>query len=318
MQVIAPYTSKKTKIFEKVWKYDVQNSTIAVGWLELGDISRFKSKDELRRSYKEVYPEEKNPSTITRDINTIWRFYHDIEPGDKIIARRGRKIILGIGTVQDPKKVYFEPEEGKERIDNLTDRYYPNIIKVNWDDKKIEFDKQVFSFYTMYEIPEEKYNNLVQGKVPEEAEEKIEEQTEEEKTELYLEKYLEEIIARNFNGLFKNQLELYEDEEGNTGQQFSIVGENGREIGRIDILAKEPKTNSYVVIELKKGRKSSKVVGQILSYMGWVKENLCEEGQNVKGLIICKEGDERLNNALMMVSDMIDLKFYKLNLELRD
>ena len=39
------------------------------------------------------------------------------------------------------------------------------------------------------------------------------------------------------------------------------------EVGTIDILADEPDTNSLVVIELKKGRESDKVVGQTLRYI---------------------------------------------------
>jgi restriction system protein len=113
-------------------------------------------------------------------------------------------------------------------------------------------------------------------------------------------------------------LELYTDDEGNIGKQYPVIGNDGRQIGRIDILAKNPKTNDFVVMELKKGRETGKVVGQLLSYMGWVRENLCQEEQKVKGLIICKDEDERLSNAQKMVEGLIDIKFYDLNLKLKD
>jgi len=35
--VIAPYDSTYSDIFEKAWKYDLTNGTIAIGWDELGD-----------------------------------------------------------------------------------------------------------------------------------------------------------------------------------------------------------------------------------------------------------------------------------------
>ena len=44
------------------------------------------------------------------------------------------------------------------------------------------------------------------------------------------------------------------------------------DIGRIDILAKDKKTNSYVVIELKKNQTSDDTVGQAMRYMGWIEE----------------------------------------------
>jgi restriction system protein len=62
------------------------------------------------------------------------------------------------------------------------------------------------------------------------------------------------------------------------------------------------------VIELKKGRASDKVVGQILRYMGYVKEMLAEEGQTVKGAIIALEDDTRIRRALVMVPDV---SFYR-------
>jgi hypothetical protein len=48
-----------------------------------------------------------------------------------------------------------------------------------------------------------------------------------------------------------------------------------------------------VVIELKKGRPSDQVVGQVLRYMGWVKKHLCTNGQAVKGLVICRDHDPK-------------------------
>jgi restriction system protein len=75
---------------------------------------------------------------------------------------------------------------------------------------------------------------------------------------------------------------------------------------------------SDLVIELKKGRESDKVVGQILRYMGWVRDNLCREGEDVKGLIIYKDVDERLAYALGMVQDIVQVKRYSVNFQLSD
>jgi restriction system protein len=56
-----------------------------------------------------------------------------------------------------------------------------------------------------------------------------------------------------------------------------------------------------LVVELKKGRASDAVVGQILRYMGFVSEELAEEGQTVRGAIIALEDDQRIRRALAMV-----------------
>ena len=68
-----------------------------------------------------------------------------------------------------------------------------------------------------------------------------------------LEKYLEDFIVSNFDSVFKGTLQIHEDAEAADGQQYPT------DIGPIDILAVEPKSNSFVVIELKKGRPSDQV-----------------------------------------------------------
>jgi hypothetical protein len=76
-------------------------------------------------------------------------------------------------------------------------------------------------------------------------------------------------------------------------------------------------SKSFVVIELKKGRPSDQVVGQILRYMGWVKRNLCKDGQSVKGLVICHDSDPKLSYALEMAKD-IDIRYYSVSFKLTD
>ncbi|MHA2069190.1 MAG: endonuclease NucS domain-containing protein, partial [Candidatus Thorarchaeota archaeon] len=68
------------------------------------------------------------------------------------------------------------------------------------------------------------------------------------------------------------------------------------EVGRLDVLC-EDSAGDLVVVELKKGRTSDKVVGQISRYIGWVKENLAERGQGVRGLILVGKKDKKLEFA---------------------
>jgi len=86
------------------------------------------------------------------------------------------------------------------------------------------------------------------------------------------------------------------------------------EVGRIDLLCKD-KRNAHVVVELKKGRKSDEVVGQTLRYLGWVKKKF---GSKVRGIIIVNEPDERLEYALGPLDNLVELKFYKVNFEIRN
>ncbi len=122
--------------------------------------------------------------------------------------------------------------------------------------------------------------------------------------EFAMEKYLEEFIESNFHKIkFGANLELYQNEE-NTGRQFPTA------IGNIDLLAIDREKKEFVVIELKKGRSSDVVIGQILRYMGWIKENLANDyNYNVRGIIILKEKDEKLEYALKLLPNVNLFKY---------
>jgi restriction system protein len=96
--------------------------------------------------------------------------------------------------------------------------------------------------------------------------------------------------------------EIYQDEDGLVGQQFPT------DTGPMDILAVSRDKRTLAVVELKKGRASDVVVGQVLRYMGFVSEELAEPDQRVKGIIIALDNDQRLNRALAVVPD---IDFYR-------
>ena len=112
----------------------------------------------------------------------------------------------------------------------------------------------------------------------------------------YMEKQLEDFIIANWeNTEFGKKYDLIEEEGRIISQQYPTS------IGKIDILAKDKKTKSYVVIELKKNQTSDDTVGQLSRYMGWVKEELKDD--NVKGIIVAGKFDEKLKYAKTMLQN---------------
>ena len=118
-----------------------------------------------------------------------------------------------------------------------------------------------------------------------------------------MEEYLEEFLEDNWA-----QTEL--------GRNYDIYEENGERIGRqyptdtgnMDILAIRKDKRELLVVELKKGRAADKAVGQILRYMGYVAQELAEEGQTVRGVIIAHEDDQRIRRALVVTPNV---SFYR-------
>ena len=83
-------------------------------------------------------------------------------------------------------------------------------------------------------------------------------------------------------GFLEPGLKLYKDEDGElTGVEFP-AGQR-----YIDILAVGA-DDAYVVIETKVSRAYDRVVGQLLRYMGWVRENLAGDVP-VRGIIVASE-----------------------------
>jgi len=304
--VIAPVESKKPKLFDNVWQFDVANNIISIGWSALGDISKM-SREELSDAVGSAYP-DKPPPTKGLIVNMLWAFFHEIGTGDLVIARRGRKTLAAVGKVVQTS--VYAP--GRNPFLASPDYSHHNFLEVQWQEQPRDkvFSSLVFPMHTLSELSEAEYHNLLEGSgIPPATSQPTEEI--EDPNAFVLEKYLEDFIVSNFETIFKGELEIYEDVEGADGQQYPT------DIGPIDILAVEAKSNSFVVIELKKGRPSDRVIGQILRYMGWVKKNLCKDGKAVKGLVICHDPDPKLSYALEMTNN-IDVRYYSVSFKLRE
>lgn len=125
-----------------------------------------------------------------------------------------------------------------------------------------------------------------------------------------LEKHLEDFLVENwdYTELGKNY-DIYEEDGEKVGQQYPS------DTGPIDVLAVSKDKNELLVVELKKGRASDVVVGQIQRYMGYVQEELAEENQKVKGVIIAFEDDIKIYRALS-VTQNIEFYTYKISFKL--
>jgi restriction system protein len=125
-----------------------------------------------------------------------------------------------------------------------------------------------------------------------------------------LEKHLEDFLVSNWESTeLGRKYNIYTVDGEIVGQQYPS------DTGPIDILAISKDGTELLVVELKKGRASDVVVGQIQRYMGYVLDELAEPNQRVKGVIIALEDDTRIRRALR-VTQGIEFYRYRVNFTL--
>lgn len=122
-------------------------------------------------------------------------------------------------------------------------------------------------------------------------------------TEFVLERDLQHYLAKNLDRI-ELGLKLYEGEAG-SGLEFAAGGRF------IDILAVD-KNGGLVVLELKVSKGYDRVVGQLLRYVNWIRQNMAETGQKVRGMIVCRTISEDLRLACAGIKD-VELLEYQLS-----
>lgn len=133
--------------------------------------------------------------------------------------------------------------------------------------------------------------------------------TVEDAVEFAMEKHLEDFLVKNWkNTLIGKKYDIFEEDGELVGEQYQT------DTGPIDILAISKDKKTLLVIELKKGRASDVVVGQIQRYMGYVLEELAEADQTVKGVIIGLEADNKLKRALAVTQN---IEFYRYQIDFK-
>jgi len=125
-----------------------------------------------------------------------------------------------------------------------------------------------------------------------------------------MEKHLEDFLVQNWAQTeLGQQYDIYQEEGEMVGQQYLT------DTGPMDILAIKKDKSELLVVELKKGRASDAVVGQILRYMGYAAQELAEPNQKVRGAIIALDDDKRIRRALA-VTPNIDFFRYQVSFKL--
>lgn len=191
---------------------------------------------------------------------------------------------------------------------------WQNKIKMDSLISNLSFIENKSYWYTYFqggvrEIPEADYSFILSNRNQNLTEEIEATDDLENEYQFALEMHLEEFMYRNWDSIkWDRKLALYQTEDQD-GRQFPAG------VWSIDFLAVDKDSNDLVVIELKRGKTSDSTVGQTLRYISWVKENIAGENQEVKGMIIAKESEDKLDYAIKDL-DNIEFKAYQIDFQL--
>src|SRR6266404_1950557 len=99
----------------------LKGNCVAVGWFKMGDLAALKpDREALKARVAEVYPDKK-PGAISNNAGQMFRFVHEMKPGDFVVypSKQARQVHLG--RVEGPYKYDPNNEPG-----------YPHLRAVKW------------------------------------------------------------------------------------------------------------------------------------------------------------------------------------------
>lgn len=102
------------------WSECTEKGIMLIGWGEIGDLTRFTSKSEMKSAMQDTYGDNKpyrNAALAT------WQFANEMKPGDIVFAKQGMYKIIGRGVVESGY-IYDDSSEDE----------YNNTRKVKWTD----------------------------------------------------------------------------------------------------------------------------------------------------------------------------------------
>ncbi len=105
-----------------MWDQFSRDGVMGIGWYEIGDLSRFSTREEIT----EELQKDKPGQSCKNDSLALWQFLTQMQPGDIVYAKRGLHQILARGVVTSD----YEYDPGYSN-------HYPNIRRVDWRQTEI-------------------------------------------------------------------------------------------------------------------------------------------------------------------------------------
>jgi predicted Mrr-cat superfamily restriction endonuclease len=116
----------------------LRQSVVAVGWAKAGNLGQLKAdREAFKKVVAAAFPDEK-PGAIPNYAGQLYRFVHEVKPGDLMVYPSKRDRQLHIGRVTGP--YHYDPD---------LEPGYPNLRPVKW---LSAIPRTRFSQRALYEI----------------------------------------------------------------------------------------------------------------------------------------------------------------------
>ncbi|MHC5261459.1 McrB family protein [Streptomyces sp. UC4497] len=141
----------------RYWPDCVDGGYICLGWDDIGDATRFADEKELRGAFQAAYADEYrgHQGTVTKKAREVWKFSR-LQPGDRVVANRGTREVLGVGTVTSAG-YQWRPERPE----------YRHTVAVDWDQsyaQELPEPEKRWGMVTVADVPHRLWRSIRQGK----------------------------------------------------------------------------------------------------------------------------------------------------------
>lgn len=99
------------------WDEFYNGGIMAIGWGELGDLSKMASQNDIKEKMKEVIDDSRS---FRNDAHTVWEFAKTMKPGDIVFVKRGMHRIIAKGVVSSDYKYDSAMKDGFNNIRDVT------------------------------------------------------------------------------------------------------------------------------------------------------------------------------------------------------
>lgn len=138
----------------RMWEDCINDNQMYLGWDILGNLSDYESRDAVAANLKKEFGDDKK---YTNDSLAVWDFVNNIQIGDIVYAKLGRKTIIGRGVVAGSYTY------------NPTRKEYVNSRSVKWEhlgewNTDVMFPMKTLTDITKYSNFVDKLESIVAGK----------------------------------------------------------------------------------------------------------------------------------------------------------